>query len=45
MNVRFAQVGYQGKTFISAVTAPSLPANLAAAVLGINGLQLFLQAH
>jgi len=40
-----AKVSANGKTYIAAVTAPSLPASLAAAVLGINGLQPHIQPH
>ena len=37
--VNFARVSFHGTEYTSAVTAPSLPAPLARAVLGITGLQ------
>jgi len=40
-----AKVSVKGKTYIEGVTAPSLPAALAAPVLGINGLQPHIQPH
>jgi hypothetical protein len=45
MGVSFAKVSYEGKTYTSATTAPSVPASLAGAVLGINGLQPQIQPH
>jgi kumamolisin len=35
----FARVQFRGEEHTSAITAPSLPANIASAVLSINGLQ------
>jgi kumamolisin len=43
--VDFAQITSDGRTYISAVTAPSIPANLADFILGINGLQPHLRAR
>ena len=43
--VQFGGVNSNGKLFHSAITAPSLPAQIAAPVLGINGLQPHLQRH
>ena len=43
--VSFARVAAGGRTYSSAVDAPSLPAALAPAVLGINGLQPHIQPH
>ena len=43
MNVSFAKVTANGKTFISAASAPSLPASVAAPIVGITGLQPHLQ--
>ena len=40
-----AQVRVHGETYTAALTAPSLPAALAAPVLGINGLQPYIQPH
>ena len=45
MKVNFARVTYEGQAYTSAVTAPSLPASLSAAVLGINGLQPHIRPH
>jgi kumamolisin len=45
MQVSFGKVSYEGKGYTSAVTAPSIPANLSGAVLGINGLQPHIQAR
>jgi kumamolisin len=43
--VTFARVASKGAEFTSAVTPPSLPAALAGAVLGVNGLQPHLRPH
>ena len=45
MQVNFGRVSYEGKTYTSAITAPSLPASLSASVLGINGLQPHIHPH
>jgi kumamolisin len=45
MQIHFAKVSYEGKSYTSTVTPPSLPANLSAAVLGINGLQPHIRPH
>ncbi|MEI6234080.1 MAG: protease pro-enzyme activation domain-containing protein [Planctomycetota bacterium] len=39
----FAKVAANGRTYLSAATAPSLPASIAKPVVGINGLQPHLQ--
>ena len=41
--VTFARVAFQNAEYSSAITAPSLPSALAAAVLGVNGLQPHLR--
>ncbi len=41
----FARVTFEGGEFTSAISAPSVPAALAPALLGINGLQPHLRAH
>ena len=43
--VKMVKVTVGGITYNAAQTAPSLPANIAAHVSGINGLQPFLRAH
>ncbi|MEI6861897.1 MAG: protease pro-enzyme activation domain-containing protein, partial [Verrucomicrobiota bacterium] len=45
--VTFARVRFRGEEHTSALTAPSVPAEIAPAILGINGLQPHLhpQAH
>ena len=43
--VSFARVATQDGEFSSAVTAPSVPASLAPALMGINGLQPHLRKH
>jgi kumamolisin len=45
MQVGFGRVSQEGKTYTSAVTAPSLPASLSAPVLGVNGLQPHIRPH
>ncbi len=45
LKVNFARVTLRGKEYTSAVTAPSVPANIAALLVGINGLQPHLHAH
>ena len=41
----FARVVSKGKEYTSAVTAPSLPADIAPVVLGIHGLQPHIRPH
>jgi hypothetical protein len=41
----FARVAYRGAEFTSAVTAPSLPADVAPSVAGIHGLQPHIRLH
>ena len=41
----FARVAFKWGEYTSAVTAPSLPTSLAAALVGINGLQPHLRPH
>lgn len=43
--VKMAKVTVEGITYNAAQTAPSLPNNISAHVLGISGLQPFLRAH
>jgi len=43
--VTFARVNFRGAEYTSAVTAPSLPAELAPMVLGIHGLQPHIRPH
>ncbi len=43
--VSFARVANEGAEFTSAITAPSVPAALAPALVGINGLQPHLRKH
>ena len=43
--VQFNRVEIGGRSFVSAVSAPSLPVALSKAVVGINGLQPFLRMH
>ena len=45
LQVTFARVTLGGAEYTSAVTAPSVPANLAPLVVGINGLQPHIRAH
>ncbi|HWA88213.1 MAG TPA: protease pro-enzyme activation domain-containing protein [Opitutus sp.] len=45
LQAEFARVAYDGGEFTSAVSAPSLPAEVASAVLGVQGLQPYLQAR
>ncbi|MCE0523210.1 MAG: IPTL-CTERM sorting domain-containing protein [Methylacidiphilales bacterium] len=45
MQVQFARVSLEGTGYTSAVTVPSLPANLSGTVLGINGLQPYIRFH
>jgi len=47
LDVSFARVAYLGKEYTSAISAPSVPADLAPALVGINGLQphLRMRAH
>ena len=43
--VRFGRTEVGGRSFVAAVSAPSLPAALSGAVTGINGLQPFLRMN
>ena len=43
--VNFARVSIDSEEYTSAITAPSLPAEIAAPVLGIHGLQPHLRLH
>lgn len=45
LQVSLTNVSANGRTYTSAVTAPSLPAHIAPPVLGINGLQPHIQLH
>jgi len=45
LQVGFARVTFEGKEYTSAVTAPSVPANLSPLLIGINGLQPHIRAH
>ena len=45
LQVTLSNVTANGKSYTSAVTAPSLPSTIAPAVLGINGLQPHIQLH
>lgn len=45
LKVNFARVTSEGKEYTSAVTAPSMPANIASLLVGVNGLQPHLHAH
>lgn len=43
--VTFVRVSIAGATYISAITAPNIPASLTNTVLGVNGLQPHIQLH
>jgi kumamolisin len=45
LQVTLARVSLEGTEYTSAVTAPSLPANLSPLVVGVNGLQPHIRAH
>ena len=45
LDVRFGRVEVDGRSYVAAVSAPSLPTALGGAVIGINGLQPFLRMH
>jgi kumamolisin len=45
LQVNFARVTLEGKEYTSALTAPSVPASIASALIGINGLQPHIHAH
>ncbi|HTZ20910.1 MAG TPA: protease pro-enzyme activation domain-containing protein, partial [Opitutaceae bacterium] len=45
LQVTFARVSAQGTEYTSAITPPTLPADLAPVVLGIHGLQPHLRPH
>jgi len=43
--VTFARVSFENTEYTSAISAPSVPAALAPAILGVNGLQPHIHAH
>src|SRR5437773_4631748 len=45
MQLRFGRVSVANRAYVSALTAPSVPASLAPLMLGINGLQPYIKAH
>ena len=45
LETRFGRVEIGGRSCVAAVSAPSLPAALSGAVIGINGLQPFLHLN
>ena len=45
MQLSFGKVSYEGKSYTSAVTMPTIPSNLSGAVLGVNGLQPHIHPH
>ena len=45
LRTSFARVNFEGAEYTAAQGTPSLPASVAASVLGINGLQPYLHAH
>jgi kumamolisin len=45
LNVQFARVSFKGSEYTSAVSAPTVPAAVAPALLGINGLQPHIQMN
>ena len=45
LHVRFERIEVDGKSYLIASTAPSLPASVGQDVLGINGLQPFLRLN
>jgi kumamolisin len=45
MQVSFARVSYEGTEYTSAITAPSVPADLSPLIVGINGLQPHIRMH
>ena len=45
LDVRFGRVEVGGRACVAALSAPSLPAALSGAVIGINGLQPFLRMN
>jgi kumamolisin len=45
LQVEFGKVSAENQVFVSATTAPSLPASLAPMVLGIDGLQPHIHPH
>ena len=45
LQVRLARVTLEGVEYTSAITAPSVPANVAPLLLGVNGLQPHLRMH
>ena len=45
LHVKFARVAFEGQEVDLAISAPSVPAAIAAHLLGINGLQPHIRAH
>ena len=45
LGVHFSHITAEGRDYVSADTAPSIPAELSATILSINGLQPQLHAH
>jgi Pro-kumamolisin, activation domain/PQQ-like domain/Putative Ig domain len=45
MQMSFARVAFEGNEYSSAVTAPTVPTDLSAVIVGINGLQPHLRMH
>ena len=45
LQINVAKMAAGGNAYISAITAPSLPTHLSAAVLGVHGLQPHIQRH
>ncbi len=45
LQINVAKMAAGGNMYISAITAPSLPTHLSAAVLGVHGLQPHIQRH
>jgi len=43
--VTFARVSFENAEYTSAISAPGVPAALASAILGVNGLQPHIHAH
>jgi kumamolisin len=41
----FARVSYEGSEYTSAITAPNVPSEVAAVIVGVNGLQPHLRLH
>ena len=45
LKANFARVGFEGKEYTSAISAPSVPASISPLLVGINGLQPHLRAR